>query len=75
MTFKNVLLPLWIGTYHYQGKEYKVYVNGQTGKVIGEKPRDWLKTALIITSIAAALLVVLAFLGLTALQMGWLSMP
>ena len=75
MTFKNILLPLWIGTYHYQGKEYKVYVNGQTGKVTGEKPRDLLKTVLIVTSVIASLLVVLAFLGLAGLQMGWLQLP
>ncbi len=73
MTFKNVLLPLWIGTYHYQGKEYQVLVNGQTGKVSGEKPRDLLKTFLIITSVIAALLVVMAFLALAGLEMGWLN--
>jgi DNA-directed RNA polymerase subunit RPC12/RpoP len=75
MTFKNVLLPLWIGTYHYQGKEYKVYVNGQTGKVTGEKPRDAVKTILVIASAITGLLVVLAFLAMVGLQMGWLKLP
>ena len=75
MTFKYVLLPLWIGTYHYQGKEYQVLVNGQTGKVSGEKPRDILKTILIISSVIGALLVVLAFLALAGLEMGWLNAP
>jgi DNA-directed RNA polymerase subunit RPC12/RpoP len=75
MTFKYVLLPLWIGTYHYQGKSYQVYVNGQTGKVSGEKPRDLLKTILIITSAVLSFLVVLIFLALAGLQMGWLSAP
>lgn len=75
MTFKNVLLPLWIGTYNYQGKEYKVYVNGQTGKVTGEKPRDLLKTILIITTIISFLLVVFMFFGLAGLQFGWLKLP
>jgi hypothetical protein len=75
MTFKYVLLPLWIGTYHYQGKEYQVIVNGQTGKVSGEKPRDMFKTILIISSVVASLLVVLIFLALAGLEMGWLSAP
>jgi hypothetical protein len=75
MTFKYVLLPLWIGTYHYQGKPYRVFVNGQTGKVSGEKPRDMLKTILIITSAILSLLVVLIFLTLAGLQMGWLNAP
>ena len=75
MTFKYVLLPLWIGTYHYRGKTYQVFVNGQTGKVSGEKPRDLLKTILIIASTVLALLVVLVYLVLTGLQMGWLRTP
>ena len=75
MTFKYVLLPLWIGTYHYQGKLYQVFVNGQTGKVSGEKPRDMLKTILLITSMILSLLVVLAFLALAAHQMGFFNAP
>jgi hypothetical protein len=75
MTFKYVLLPLWVGTYHYQGKPYRVFVNGQTGKVSGERPRDLLKTILIITSVLAALLVVLMFLALAGAEMGWLKTP
>jgi hypothetical protein len=75
MTFKYVLLPLWVGTYHYQGKQYQVMVNGQTGKVSGEKPRDILKTILIISSVIASLLVVLTFLALAGFEMGWLQKP
>jgi ribosomal protein L37E len=43
ITFKHLLLPLWTGTYRYQGKEYRLMVNGQTGKVAGKKPRDAMK--------------------------------
>jgi DNA-directed RNA polymerase subunit RPC12/RpoP len=43
VTYRHILLPLWIGTYFYNGVEYHVLVNGQTGKVGGEKPRDRLK--------------------------------
>jgi hypothetical protein len=58
MTFKHVLLPLWIGTYRYQGKEFHLLVNGQTGKVGGKKPRDPVKTVMAFL-IGAALLVFL----------------
>ena len=75
MTFKYVFLPLWIGIYHYQGKPYQVFVNGQTGKVSGEKPRDMIKTILIFTSMILSLLVILAFLALAGLQMGWWNVP
>ena len=40
ITFKYLLLPIWIGTYNYDDKEYHMLVNGQTGKVSGYKPRD-----------------------------------
>ena len=72
MTYKYVLLPLWIGTYTYQDKRYRVYVNGQTGKVAGEKPRDQGKMVLTIFSSVLAALVALAFLILGAMKLGWL---
>jgi len=75
MTYKYVLLPLWIGTYTYRGKRYRVYINGQTGKVAGEKPRDMVKTILLIASGTLAALVVLAFLVLGAMEFGWLAVP
>jgi hypothetical protein len=46
-TFKNVLLPLWVGTYQFHGKDYHLLVNGQTGKVAGAKPRDDVKVAMV----------------------------
>jgi hypothetical protein len=46
MTYKHLLLPVWIGTYHYRGKEYHLLVNGQTGKIGGRKPRDTVKVFL-----------------------------
>jgi ribosomal protein L37AE/L43A len=64
MTFKHVLLPLWIGTYRYQGKEFHLLVNGQTGKVGGKKPRDSVKTIM-------AFLIGAALLGFLVLVILW----
>jgi len=65
--FKLVYLPLWIGAYHYRGRAYQVLVNGQTGAVGGERPRDPVKIGLalilagtILTTIALALMPLLA---------------
>lgn len=33
-----VLLPVWKYLYSYRGKKFEYYINGQTGKVIGEAP-------------------------------------
>lgn len=60
-TFKNLLLPLWVGTYRFHGKTYRLLVNGQTGRVAGNKPRDELKVAMF--AIGGLLLVVLAGLA------------
>ncbi|WP_238991718.1 primosomal protein N' (replication factor Y) - superfamily II helicase [Gemmobacter caeruleus] len=37
-TFKHVLLPIWMAAYKYNGKSYRFIVNGQTGRVQGERP-------------------------------------
>jgi DNA-directed RNA polymerase subunit RPC12/RpoP len=56
-TYKYVLLPLWTGAYVYQNKQYRVLVNGQTGKVGGTKPSDRIKVAVI--ALASLLLVLI----------------
>ena len=42
---RYVLLPVYLLNYEYQGKIYRLAVNGQTGKVVGQLPiskgRSW----------------------------------
>jgi hypothetical protein len=45
-SFKLVLLPVWVASYRYAGKEYPVVVNGQTGTVHGQRPQSDLKKLL-----------------------------
>jgi hypothetical protein len=47
LTYKLALLPIYIGNYPFQGKRYRLYVNGQTGKVSGKKPLDSLKVTML----------------------------
>lgn len=56
VTFKHVLLPLWISAYAHRGKAYRFLVNARTGKVAGERPYSAWKIAF---AVLAALLVVL----------------
>ncbi len=35
---RYALFPVWKQAYSYGGKEYEVYVNGQTGKIVGNVP-------------------------------------
>ncbi|WP_338039144.1 hypothetical protein [Maribacter litopenaei] len=37
-TFKHILLPIYISSYRYSGKDYNFYINGQTGTVSGSRP-------------------------------------
>jgi len=57
LTFKHVLLPVWLAAYKYQGKSYRFVVNGQTGKVKGERPWSKIKIAL---AVLAGIVVVVA---------------
>ncbi len=58
VTFKHLLLPVWIAAYQFKGKIYRFIVNGQTGKVSGKKPVSWGKVIiaiLIATGVIGAL--------------------
>jgi hypothetical protein len=59
ITYKHVLLPIWVASYHYKDKTYHFLVNGQTGEVQGYAPISWLKVgavAGIIIGIVAGIL-------------------
>lgn len=47
-TFKHILLPIWTAAYKYGGKSYRFVVNGQTGKVQGERPYSAWKIAFAV---------------------------
>lgn len=59
VTFKHILLPVWLAAYRYRDKSYRFVVNGRTGKVQGERPWSKWKIAiavvfgLIVASIVA----------------------
>ena len=58
-TFKHVLLPIWSAAYRYNGQSYRFVVNGQSGRVQGERPWSiWKITAAVV----AVLLLVTALL-------------
>ena len=73
MTFKYVLLPLWVGTYQYKGQNYSILINGQSGKVSGQKPRDTVNAVAIIISIILTIVAILVGLYLLGDMMGWLN--
>jgi len=53
--FRLLLLPLWIATYITGGKTFHVYVNANTGEVIGERPFSAVKIIAAVLSALAAI--------------------
>lgn len=60
VTFKYVLLPIYLLNYRYKKKDYKVAINGNTGKVVGKTPVSPIRV-LIAVLLGAGLLVGLYF--------------
>jgi len=55
VTFKLMLLPVWIACYVHAGRTYNILVNGRTAEVAGERPYSAAKIA--AASVAALLLI------------------
>lgn len=50
-TYKNVLFPVWTATFEWKNKRYNYAINGQTGKVIGQRPYSWVKITFLVVII------------------------
>ena len=55
VTYKYLLLPVWLSSFAYKSKVYQFMVNGQTGKVAGKTPVSALR---VLLAIALVLLVI-----------------
>ncbi len=46
LSFKQVLVPIWVTEYSLEGRSFRILINGQSGAVYGETPSrgilDWL---------------------------------
>jgi LSD1 subclass zinc finger protein len=65
ITFKHILLPIWISAYRFQGKVYRFLINGRTGEVQGERPWSWVKITL--TALTAAAVIAAVYFSLAPL--------
>jgi len=67
ISFKHILLPIWISAYRFKEKVYRFLVNARTGEVQGERPWSWVKILLLVLGIIGG---ALAMGGLVALLGG-----
>jgi predicted RNA-binding Zn-ribbon protein involved in translation (DUF1610 family) len=60
ITFKHILLPIWISAYRYHDKLYRILINARTGEVQGDRPYSAWK-------IAGLVILILAIIGVIVL--------
>lgn len=74
LTYKLILFPFYIGHYSYRGKEYRLFVNAQNGKISGAKPVDRVKQAAFILLVILSGVVLLLAIYLFGLSFGWFGL-
>lgn len=52
----HVLLPMWITSFRFGGRIFRILVNARTGEVQGERPYSWVKITLFVLAIAAVII-------------------
>ena len=59
--FKHILLPIYLSTYRYDGKEFNFYINGQTGVLSGNRPYSFWKIFFLVIFIIVIIAVFAIF--------------
>lgn len=62
ITYKHLLLPVWISSFRYREKTYRFLINARTGEINGQRPYSAWKIAFLILT----LLIVFATIALLA---------
>ncbi|HTY60778.1 MAG TPA: hypothetical protein VMG30_00840 [Acidobacteriota bacterium] len=62
ITFKHILLPVWLSAYRFRDKIYRILINARTGEVQGERPYSTWKIAgaVLLALIAVGILILLS---------------
>lgn len=63
ITFKYVMLPIWLSSFQYGSKTYQFMVNGQNGKVGGKYPISPIRVTIAIILCLIALLILMLISG------------
>jgi len=64
ITFKHILLPVWISAYRFRDRVFRILINARTGEVQGERPYSPWK----IAGIVLLGLVIIGFIVLIAMS-------
>jgi DNA-directed RNA polymerase subunit RPC12/RpoP len=55
VTFKHILLPIWLNSYRYGDKVFRFLVNGRTSEVQGERPWSVWKIVFAVLAVIAVI--------------------
>jgi predicted RNA-binding Zn-ribbon protein involved in translation (DUF1610 family) len=61
ISYKHLLLPVWLMAYRFREKTYRVVVNASTGEVQGERPYSWLKIFGLVVGVVAVVGAIVLF--------------
>lgn len=64
VTFKHILLPIWVSAYRFGGKVFTFMINAQTGEVRGKRPYSAVKIAFAIIAGLLAIAIIVALVNL-----------
>jgi DNA-directed RNA polymerase subunit RPC12/RpoP len=63
ITFKHLLLPVFVSAYNYKGKLFQFLVNGRTGEVQGQRPFSWIKISMAVLALLIVIAAIIYFIN------------
>ncbi len=63
VTYKHILLPMWLAVYRYQNRTFHILVNARNGEVTGDRPYSWIKITLLVLAVLALIAILLILHG------------
>ncbi len=58
VTYKHLLLPVWLLAYRFHDRTYQVMINAATGEVSGQRPYSWVKITFATVLVTIAIITV-----------------
>jgi DNA-directed RNA polymerase subunit RPC12/RpoP len=62
ITFKHLLLPVYVGAYRFNNRVFQLAVNGRTGEVQGERPYSAWKIFFFVLTLVTIIIIIIAAL-------------
>jgi hypothetical protein len=60
ITYKHLLLPVWLLAYRFHDRTFQVMINATTGRVSGQRPYSWVKITAAVLFVATVVGIVWA---------------